>query len=238
MTLRIQCFSGPRNVSTALMYSWAQRGDTTVADEPLYAQYLNRFDRGHPMTSEVVASQSTDIDEVIATEILGPVDTPVLFIKQMAHHLRGARTDFLAQTENVLLTRDPVDTLASLSVHLPDCTLDDTGLPEQVELLDTILEQGGTPLVVDARALLTDPAAVLSRLCAGLGLDFDPAMLEWPAGPKPYDGVWAPAWYAGVHKSTGFAPYQPTPRPIPDRLGPVLDQAVPLYARLREYSIA
>jgi hypothetical protein len=239
MTVRIQCWSGPRNVSTALMYSWAQRADTTVVDEPLYAAYLARFDRGHPMTEEVLASQSTDPQQVIDEVILGPVDTPVLFCKQMAHHLRGLDPSFLGRTENVLLTRDPADMLRSLAVGLPHCDLDDTGLPEQVEVLDRILDAGGTPVVVESSALLADPPGVLARLCEQIGVTFDPAMLAWPAGPKSYDGVWAPVWYGNVHRSTGFdAPRPRSPEPLPERLAEVLEAARPLYERLSRHAVA
>ena len=169
--------------------------------------------------------------------ILGDCDTPVFFIKQMAHHLHGVPRGWLHKTENILLTRDPRDMLPSLSIQLPDCGLADTGLTEQVELLDAVLADGGSPVVIDSRLLLEDPAAVLGRVCARLGLDFDEAMLSWPAGPKPEDGVWAPAWYSSVHASTGFAPYQRSEHPTPARLEPVLAEAVPLYERLLEYAV-
>ena len=237
MTLRIQCWSGPRNISTALMYSWAQRPDTTVVDEPLYAAYLARFDRGHPMTAEVVASQSSSPDEVVDSVVLGPCPTPVLFCKQMAHHLRGLDTTFLTHTENVLLTRHPDDMLRSLSVQLPNAELADTGLPEQVALLDDVIARGGAPIVLDSAVLLADPPAVLAELCSRLGLDFDDSMLSWPAGPKPYDGVWAPAWYENVHASTGFAAPRRRRGEMPGHMRSVLAQAIPLYDRLAEYAI-
>ena len=234
---RIQCWSGPRNVSTALMYSWRQRADTSVYDEPFYAHYLSLTAREHPMFDEVVAAQSTDPQEVIDEVILGEVDTPVFFMKQMAHHLQGIPRGWLDQTENILLTRDPRDMLRSLSVQLPDCGLADTGLTEQIELLDAVLADGGTPIVIDSRQLLDDPAGVLGRVCERLDLEFDDAMLSWPAGPKPEDGVWAPAWYASVHESTGFAPYRASNHPTPERLAPILDDAVPLYERLLEFAV-
>ena len=189
------------------------------------------------MTGEVLASQSTSPDEVIADVVLGPCPTPVLFCKQMAHHLRGLDTGFLAETENVLLTRHPDDMLRSLSVQLPNADLDDTGLAEQVALLDDVIARGGTPIVLDSAVLLADPPAVLAELCARLELQFDDSMLSWPAGPKPYDGVWAPAWYANVHASTGFEAPKQRRRELPDDLRPVLESAMPLYDRLAEYAV-
>ncbi len=229
---RIQCWSGPRNISTALMYSWRQRADTTVYDEPFYAHYLSLDDREHPGVDAVMASQSADSDEVIRDVILGDVPTPVFYIKQMAHHLKGVDRSHLGHTENIILVRHPRDMLASLSVQLPHCELSDTGLAESVELLDAILAEGGDPIVIESQAVLEDPARVLFAVCERLGLESDEAMLSWPAGPKPEDGAWAPHWYDSVHESTGFAPYKPSGHPVPDRLGPILDHALPLYERL------
>ena len=234
---RVQCWSGPRNISTALMYSWRQRPDTTGVDEPLYAHYLSHDDRSHPEADAVIASQSTDADAVIRDVVLGACSTPVLYVKQMAHHLRGVDRSHLRHTENIILTRDPRDMLASLSVQLPHCDLTDTGLVECVELLDAVLAEGGRPLVIDSQTLLRDPAGVLTQVCEHVDLAFDPAMLSWPAGPKPEDGVWAPHWYANVHESTGFAAPRPQQRTVPVRLQPVLDEAIPLYERLTEYAV-
>lgn len=235
--VRIQCWSGPRNISTALMYSWLQRPDTSVVDEPFYAHYLTLDDRGHPGVDEILASQAHDSDEVIQNVVLGACATPVLYIKQMAHHLKGVDRAHLAHTENILLVRHPRDMLASLSVQLPHCDLGDTGLVESVELLEAVLEQGGNPVVIETQALLKDPAGVLGQVCDRVGLAFDLAVLTWPAGPKPEDGAWAPHWYENVHASTKFAPYRPSQRALPDDLKPVLGQAMPLYERLAEYAL-
>jgi hypothetical protein len=233
---RIQCWSGPRNISTALMYSWRERADTTVVDEPLYAHYLSNDDRAHPGVAEVLASQSLDPDEVIRDVILGPCETPVLYIKQMAHHLRDVDRAHLAQTENILLTRDPREMLASLSVQLPNCDLSDTGLVECVDLLDAVLAEGGRPLVIDSQTLLRNPTRVLTEVCSHVGVDFDPAVLSWAPGPKPENGVWAPHWYDNVHRSTGFATHEAKSREVPVHLHPVLNEAMPLYERLSEYA--
>lgn len=220
------------------MYSWRSRADTTVYDEPLYAHYLTHDDRGHPGVEGTLASQSTDPDEVIRSVVLGPVDTPVYYIKNMAHHLKGVDRSHLALTENVLLVRHPEAMLASLSIQLPNCDLSDTGLEITVELLDAILAEGGRPLVIDSQALLRDPAGVLGQVCDHVGIDFDPAMLSWPAGPKPEDGAWAPYWYDNVHKSTGFGPPAPPSRAVPPAQQAVLEAALPLYDRLAEYSVS
>ncbi|MGA7269632.1 MAG: sulfotransferase family protein [Acidimicrobiia bacterium] len=235
--IRISVWSGPRNISTALMYSFHQRHDTTVVDEPLYAHYLVRSGLEHPGRDEVLAAQDNDGETVIRDVILGPVATPVLFLKNMAHHLRGLDWSFLAELRNVILTRHPAEMLPSLIRQVPDPDLEGTGLPVQVELLDYILDRGDDPLVVDSRLLLEDPPGVLAALCNRLGIRFDEAMLSWEAGPIPEDGVWAPYWYDSLHRSTGFGPYRPKEAKVPDRLQPLLAQAVPLYERLAAYSL-
>jgi len=234
---RIQCWSGPRNISTALMYSFRQRPDTTVVDEPLYAHYLMVSGREHPGREDVLRSQDSDAATVIRDVILGPCPTPVLYIKQMAHHLRGIDRSHLAETENIILTRNPRAMLASVSVHMPHCDLSDTGLIESVELLDAVLAEGGNPVVIDSQDLLRDPAAVLSIVCDRLGIEFDESMLSWPKGPKPEDGAWAEFWYHRVRESTGFGPFEPSNRAMPDSLSDVLAEATPLYQRLSSYAI-
>jgi len=237
MTVRINLWSSPRNVSTAMMYAWRQRADTTVVDEPLYAHYLRVSGRHHPGRDDVLASQDPDGEGVVRNVILGPHVTPVVLFKQMAKHLVGLDRAFLGACRNVLLTRDPWEMLTSFQYQLPDANLDETGLVEMVEILDAALAAGEDPIVVDARVLLGDPPGVLTELCLRLGLDFDPAMLSWPAGPKPEDGVWAPHWYDAVHRSTGWSPWRPKADRLLPQLEPVLDRARPLYARLQRHAL-
>lgn len=236
-TLRINLWSGPRNVSTALMYAFGQRADTRVVDEPLYGHYLRVSGAEHPGREAVMAEIDCDGERVVRRVILGPCDRPVLFLKQMAHHLVELDRSFLAATANVLLIRDPAEVLRSLRHQLAAPRLADTGIAVQSALFDELRRAGAEPPVVDARELLLAPAAVLAELCRRLGLEPDPAMLSWPAGGRPEDGVWAPHWYANVHRSTGFAPYRPKTGPFPERLRPVLDEARPHYERLVEHAI-
>ena len=228
---RICLWSGPRNVSTALMYSFAQRADTRVVDEPLYGHYLRVSGAQHPGYEDVLAVMELDGNAVMAHMLQSPLERPVLFMKHMAHHLVDLELDFLAATSNVLLIRDPADMLPSLTVQLPDATLGDTGLETQWRLVQSMERVGQSPAVIDSRELLLDPAGVLSQLCAHLGLEFDEAMLEWPAGPRPEDGVWAKYWYHAVHSSTGFQTYRPKSG-FPDRLRPLLDECRPFYDKL------
>ena len=235
--LRLSVWSGPRNVSTALMYSFRQRSDTVVVDEPLYGHYLSTSDAEHPGASEVLKTMDDDGERVVREVILGPCGRPVLFFKNMAHHLPGLDPAFLDRITNVLLIRDPTEMLPSLARQLSTPTLRDTGLREQDVILDSILARDEIPIVLDARDLLLDPPGVLQRACAALGIPFEAAMLSWPAGPKPEDGVWARHWYHNVHASTGFAPYSPPQDEFPAHLEPLLQQCLPLYGRLGSYTI-
>lgn len=235
--LRLSMWSGPRNVSTALMYSFRQRSDTLVVDEPLYGHYLKTTGADHPGDGEVMERMDCDGERVVNEILLGPCECPVHFFKNMAHHLAGLDPRFLSRMTNVLLIRDPREVLPSLAKQLPHPTLRDTGLAEQVEILNVALERGEEPIVLDAKELLLDPPTVLREACARLGLPFEEAMLHWSAGPKPEDGVWAKHWYANVHASTGFGAYRPKTEPFPHNLRPLLEECAPLYERLRRYAI-
>jgi hypothetical protein len=237
MITRINLWSGPRNVSTAVMYAFRERPDTSVVDEPLYAHYLCRTGVEHPAVQDVIKSQDTDGAAVVRDVLLGDSPTPVRFFKHMAHHLVELDTTFLGEMDNILLTRNPEEMLPSLINQVPEPTLEGTSLPMQVRLLDWILERDGTPIVMDSKRLLLDPESTLRAVCDRLGLDWEPAMLTWEEGPKPEDGVWAPHWYHNVHRSTGFAPYRHKTDPFPERLRPLLAKCVPLYERLLEYAI-
>jgi len=234
---RINLWSGPRNVSTALMYSFAQRSDTRVVDEPLYAHYLHVSNAPHPGRDEVITSMEKDGEQVIQTVLLGPADRPVLFCKQMAHHLVQISRDFLAETTNILLIRDPVQMLPSLEQNLPNPSLRDTGLALQSELYAQLCQLGQRPVVLDAKELLLDPRSVLQQLCTALDLPFAESMLHWSAGARPEDGIWAKYWYQSVHCSTGFSPYQEKREPFPTRLQSLLAECQPHYARLFEMAI-
>jgi hypothetical protein len=235
-TLRVCLWSGPRNVSTALLYSFAQRPDTRVVDEPLYAHYLRVSGVEHPGRDEVLAKCDADGERVVREVVLGPCDRAVLFLKQMAHHLVELDRGFLRRTANVLLIRDPADVLRTLVKQIPEPRIEDTGIAIQSKLLRQLRDLGQEPAVLDARQLLLDPTGVLRGLCVHLGIAFDERMLAWPAGARPEDGVWAPHWYHNVHRSTGFAPYRPKTEPVPERLLPLLEACRPHYEELYQHA--
>lgn len=232
--VRVAMWSGPRNISTAMMRAFAARGDTAVSDEPLYAHYLHHTGAAHPGADEVIASQPTDWREVVA-RLTGPVPgaRPVWYQKHMSHHLLSHITrDWVLALRNAFLIRSPAAMLASLARVLPAPTLDDTGLPQQVALYEWLTARGVTPPVVDGEDVLRDPPRLLAALCGALGLDYTPAMLTWPPGPRPEDGVWAKHWYASVTNSAGFTPWQPREVTLPASVAPLLAPCEALYARL------
>lgn len=230
--------SGPRNVSTALMYSFAQRSDTAVVDEPLYGHYLRVSGAEHPGGDEVIATMNCDGDAVMRnlTRPGAPDSKPVLFLKQMAHHFIDIDMSFLDECATVFLIRDPRDMLPSLTVQLPAAQLADTGLKRQWELFCRQRSRGAHPIVLDSRLLLTDPPGVLRRLCAELGIPNDEAMFSWTPGPRPEDGIWAKHWYHAVHQSSGFAPYR-AKTDFPGELEPLLAECHPYYEQLVKHAV-
>ena len=225
-------WSGPRNVSTALMYSFAQRPDTKVVDEPLYGHFLRVTGTIHPGRDEVLANVDCDGDRVMRGLLAGSPENPdILFMKQMAHHLVDVDRRFLAQTENIFLIRDPGQMLPSLTIQLPEATLTDTGLKMQWELFEDLVAMGQAPAIIDSKELLLDPAGVLRQLCDHLGIPFTNAMLHWETGPRPEDGIWATHWYHAVHESTGFSPYRHKDG-FPEHLQALLAECAPWYEKL------
>jgi len=238
MTRLINMWSGPRNVSTAMMYSWAQRADTTVWDEPMYGHYLVVTGVDHPGRDEILTTVVTDADEILNEMRFGACPTPVRFFKNMAHHLIGFDRAAVDHFDNFLLTRDPRDMLPSLATGLDRVPeIRDTGYEFQLEIVERDLARGRAPVVVDSRLLLDAPELVLRELCSRLDVAWDEAMLAWPPGPKPQDGVWAPHWYGRLHTTTGFEPYSPKTDPFPSELVPLYEQCRPMYERLTKFAI-
>ena len=230
MTLRVAMWSGPRNISTALMRAWKNRPDTVVVDEPFYAAYLHATGIDHPGRADVIASQPTDPAEVVRA-LLSDESAPVQYSKQMTHHvLDDTPLDWLGSVRNVLLVRDPREVVASYVRSREACEPEDIGLLQQVRLLDALPED--TP-VIDAGDFLRDPSTHLRWLCSWLGIEFTDRMLSWPAGPRDSDGVWAPHWYDAVNRSTGFEPWRPRETALSDHDTAVAEACRPAYDLLR-----
>ncbi|WP_236019440.1 sulfotransferase-like domain-containing protein [Fuscibacter oryzae] len=233
--MRIAMWSGPRNLSTAMMYSFAGRGDCAVWDEPFYAAYLKATGIAHPMADQVISAGIADPARV-ANACLGaiPDGKPLFYQKHMTlHMIAGFDRSFMAGLTNVFLIRHPARVIASYSKKREAPTLADIGFVQQAELFDQVADRlGAAPLVVDSADIRATPRETLGRLCAALGIPFAEGMLRWPAGPKPYDGPWAPHWYNAVHASTGFdEPEGPLPT-LPDAYRALSDRALSYYERL------
>jgi len=229
--VRVGMWSGPRNISTAMMRAWENRPDTVVVDEPFYAAFLARTGLEHPARDEVIASQPTSVDDVVA-ELQAPLPAGVTvhYAKHMTHHLAPHQDLGWARGfRNVLLIREPGEVVASYVKSRESCEPDDIGLLQQVSLLDQLDE----PPVIDAADFLRDPEGHLRWLCDWLDVPFTDAMLAWPAGPRDSDGVWAPHWYDAVWASTGFAPYRPRRVDLGAHDAAVAEACRPAYERLR-----
>jgi len=200
-------WSCPRNVSTALMYSFAQRPDTIVFDEPLYAHYLRVSGVSHPRREQVLESQEHNGQKVVEQIILKHRDR-ISFHKLMTHFLIDINLDFLSKVSNIIFIRDPKEIIASYSKVIPDPKMDDIGVEMQYELYHYLRKIGKHPIVLDSKYLLKNPELVLQRLCFLLGIKADKKMLQWEMGAREEDGVWAKYWYKNVHNSTGFLPYE------------------------------
>jgi hypothetical protein len=239
--LRLAVWSGPRNISTAMMRSWENRPDCSVTDEPLYAHYLACTGLEHPGREEVMASQNTDW-RAVAAELVGPVPRGrhIWYQKHMTHHLLPhIERDWLRQLTHVFLIRDPRDVLLSYIKSRPQVSVEDIGLLQQLELYRWVSQTGGSAApVLDAAEFLQTPEVQLRCLCALLGVAFMPEMLRWPAGARASDGVWAPYWYDAVARSTGFEPFRPRNEPIPAPLQPIIEATLPAYLELFKHRIA
>jgi hypothetical protein len=228
-------WSGPRTISTALMRAWENRSDTVVVDEPLYGFYLARTGVSHPGRDEIVSSMASDwqvvLDQLCSAPL--PDGKAIGYQKHMTHHLLPeVDRSRLRGLRHAFLIRDPRQLLASYARVLAEPGLADLGLAQQVE----IFRRFGGP-VVDATDILRQPRQTLEALCEALGIEFDPAMLSWPPGPRPTDGVWAPYWYDSVWKSTGFGPYRESPADLPPALEPLAAQCRPFYEEMHAHRL-
>jgi hypothetical protein len=237
---RIAMWSGPRNISTAMMRSWGNRPDTLVCDEPLYAHYLLKTHAPHPGADEVIQSQETDWRKVTQwlTEF-APPDRSIFYQKHMTHHLLPEIDRvWLGGLTHAFLIREPLDVVVSFTKVAGVPRIDETGLPQQLDLFNWVRSHTGrVPPVVDSRDVLENPLRVLRLLCEALDVDFTENMLSWPPGPRETDGVWAKHWYDAVIKTTSFQPYTPKNPQAPPELAGLLEEARELYGRLYEHRL-
>jgi hypothetical protein len=242
--IRIAMWSGPRNISTAMMRSFGARPDTAVIYEPFYAAYLAATGLEHPMRAEVLASQPQDWRDVVS-QLLGavPDGKSIWYQKHMTHHmLEGFGRDWVSRVRSAFLIRDPAAVLASYVQKRESVTLADIGVVQQRELFEREADRlGEAPPVIEGRDVLANPARTLARLCEALGIPYLDSMLSWPAGKRETDGVWAPAWYGAVERSTGFtappASHSQVETDLPDFLARIAELARPHYEALEAHKL-
>ncbi len=239
--IRIAMWSGPRNISTAMMRAWENRLDTQVVDEPFYACFLSATGLVHPMQEDVLASQSNDWQTVIAQHLSGPLTSPafIQYQKQMTQHMVAPlNMDWFRSLRHAFLIRHPAEVVASYQQKRGSVNADDVGFAKQRELFELAKRYSNKPPpVIDASSVLKDPRKSLSALCAALDVAFDEAMLSWPAGRRASDGVWAPHWYNKVEASTGFAPYEPRVPKLSAAEQKVVNECLPDYAAMAEFAL-
>ncbi len=235
---RISLWSGPRNISTALMYSFAQRTDTQVFDEPMYAYYLtnSKADEYHPGATDIIASMEKDGEKVV-NMMTTISESSVYFFKNMTHHLLDIDRSFLKHLVNVILTRDPVEMLPSFAKVIPNPSMQDVGYQLHIDLIRELKAMDLPVIVLDSKSILLNPEKALTRLCEKIGIPFQAQMLRWEKGARPEDGVWAKYWYANIHHSTKFKTYTPKSEPFPDRLKPLLAECQKCYEELLKFKM-
>ncbi|SRR6266404_3513948 len=235
--IRIAMWSGPRNISTAMMRAWGNRADTVVVDEPFYAFYLERTGKKHPGAGEIIAQGETDWRKVVeqcGRGLGAPTGKKILYQKQMTHHLLPEiDRQWIVDLTNCFLIRDPREVILSYIKKNPEPMLEDLGFVQQQKIFNFVREQSdAVPVVVDARDVLQNPEHILQLLCEAIGVEFDKAMLSWPPGLRETDGVWAKYWYDDVARSISFQPYKSREGIVPDRLREIYEQCRECYKRL------
>jgi len=239
--VRIAMWSGPRNISTAMMRAWGNRADTVVMDEPFYAYYLEKTGKQHPGAAEIIARGEIDWRKVVeqVTKAQRPNGKSIFFQKQMTHHLLPEiDREWLVDLTNCFLIRDPREVILSYVKKNPEPELDDLGFVQQCEIFDLVhARTKSTPPVIDADDVLTSPERVLRQLCNAIDVEFDKAMLSWPPGLRDTDGIWAKHWYDAVARSTSFEPYQPREGNVPESLREIHERCRECYERLYKYRL-
>jgi Sulfotransferase domain len=239
--IRLAMWSGPRNISTAMMRAWGSRADTCVIDEPLYAYYLKVTGKNHPGAVEVIATAETDWRKVVShlTKEPLPSDKRIFFQKHMTHHvLPEMEREWIVDLTNCFLIRDPREVILSYIKKNPAPALEDLGFVQQAEIFDFVCARtDSVPPVIDARDVLENPARILRLLCEAVGVEFDQAMLSWSPGLHASDGIWAKHWYPEVARSTSFQPYKPSEGAVPERLRAIEERCRECYDKLYQHRL-
>ncbi|MEP1230123.1 MAG: HAD family hydrolase [Litorimonas sp.] len=237
--IRIAMWSGPRNLSTAMMRSFGARADTVCVDEPFYAAYLDMTGQAHPMRDEILARHETNPLRVINEMVNAPPLAPIFYQKQMTHHmLQDIPRQWMGHVRNVFLIRHPARVLASYIKKMEAISLEAIGFAQQLDLFNFAQSLSGeTPIVIDSDDILKNPKGMLCSLCEHLGIAYDEAMLSWAQGGRPEDGAWAPHWYDAVCQSTGFSQLREEIPELAPEYKDIQDKALEIYESLAQFRI-
>ena len=234
---KIALWSGPRNISTAMMYSFANRDDVRVVDEPLFGYFLKKTGVWRPSREEVLDVMEQNPKKIIS-QLLNPIDDKsIFFMKHMANHLIDIDWSFLTSFNNIILTRDPKDVILSYYNHIKNPSILDLCYEIQHQLLEYLIDVKHPPLVIDSKQVLMNPRNMLKKMCDSLAIDFTKKMLSWKAQPIKEDGVWAKYWYHNVHKTTCFGTYQTSNKTIPKSLIPIYEKCLVHYNEILTYQL-
>jgi hypothetical protein len=234
-SIRIAMWSGPRNISTAMMRAWGNRDDTVVIDEPFYAYYLKVTGITHPGADEVIAAGEIDWRKIVA-HLIGRIANGkrIFFQKQMTHHLLPEiDREWLGAVTNCFLIRDPREVINSYVKKRENPALEDLGFVQQTEIFDFVrTHTNAVPPVVDAKDVLQNPERTLQLLCEAVGIEFSKLMLSWPPGLRDTDGIWAKHWYGEVAKTTSFQPYRSSRHELPEKFRALYERCRDCYEKL------
>lgn len=220
-----------------MMYSFAQRSDTIVVDEPLYAHYLQWSNAQHPGRDEVLATQENNAEMVLRNLQVLETENPIVFIKHMTHHLSGLQWNFLLNTKNIILLRSPAKVFQSYIKVIPNPTIEDLGIKHSFALYHYLKTYHAHFIIADSDDILKNPEAMLQKICAACEIPFDDCMLQWKPGARKEDGIWAKYWYQNVHRSTGFSPYSQVKLSQEIMENPIVQEANKYYDILLQHAI-
>ena len=232
----IACWSGPRNISTALMRSWSSRNDTYVTDEPFYSYYLKTTKLKHPFYQEIISKYPSDYNEIVSyiTNKI-PEEKKIWYQKHMAHHLLDLSTiDWIGQCENCILLRHPKEVISSYSKKNVLNSVEELGYPQQYEIIKFLKKRNKPFIVIDSNELLKNPEAVLSNWCRNINIKFNKSMLSWEKGNQPYDGIWWKSWYDNVIQTSGFQKYEKKDIVVDNKYSSIYNESIKYYNYLRE----
>ena len=232
--MRIACWSGPRNISTALMRSWSSRNDSFVSDEPFYAYYLRKLQLKHPMYKEIIGYYPNTYDDVVTSltsEI--PNDKEHWYQKHMAHHLIDLdNIHWIKKFENCILIRHPKDVIRSYIKKNRLIHVDELGYPQQYKIMKYLDSIGKKFIVIDSNILLSNPEKILSQWCSSINLEFDISMLKWQKGNHSQDGIWWKHWYDNVITTTHFQKFSANQDELDKKYQSIYDEALDYYNKL------